>query len=66
MSQVLDDQPAQGKTFSGQQPKNPRFAATVTLVGTSLRRDGHLCREYRSESTGTTFCLILETEDRRS
>jgi hypothetical protein len=59
----ISDLPAQDKN----PPQKKRWhEPSITCIGTSLRRDGHLCREYRSESTGNTFCLILETEDRRS
>jgi hypothetical protein len=57
---------SENKTFLKPRRKKRWYEPTITLVGTSLRRDGHLCREYRSETTGNSFCSILETEDRRS
>jgi hypothetical protein len=67
MSELLSDLPAQGKGhLPGQQPKNPKFASGVVLLGT-VRHRGHASREYKSKTTGSVFGLILEdTEDRSS
>jgi hypothetical protein len=47
MNHIVDDQPTSDKLFSGQQPKNPKFATTVRLIGPEMRH-GVLCRVYRA------------------